>query len=66
MGGGHNRRKLAGDGAKRPPPKGGQFSTVWYLWVPNGAELTSPRGGSLRAIPAGFRRLWPPLTIVDW
>ena len=31
-----------------------------------GAELTSPRGESLRAIPAGFRRLWPPLTILDW
>ena len=38
MGGGHNRRKLAGDGAKRLPPKGGQLSTGWYTQVPNSKQ----------------------------
>ena len=38
MRGGHNRQKPAGDGAKRPPPKGGQFSTGWYSQVPNSKQ----------------------------
>ena len=36
------------------------FAT-WYLCVPKGAELTSLRGGLFAPLPAGFRRLWPPL-----
>ena len=34
---------------------------IWHLWVPKGAELTSLRGGLFAPLPAGFRRLWPPL-----
>ena len=36
--GGHNRRKPAGKGAKRPPPKGGQPSTHWHSKVPNSKQ----------------------------
>ena len=36
--GGHNRRKPAGNGAKRPPPKGGQLSTLWHSKVPNSKQ----------------------------
>ena len=37
--GGHNhRRKPAGNGAKRPPPKEGQFSTLWHSKVPNSKQ----------------------------
>ena len=36
--GGHNRRKPAGNGAKRPLPKGGQFSTLWHSKVPNSKQ----------------------------
>ena len=36
--GGHNRRRPAGNGAKRPPPKGGQLSTLWHSKVPNSKQ----------------------------
>ena len=35
MGGGHNRRKLAGEGAKRPPPEG---RSVQHCLVPTGTK----------------------------
>ena len=27
------------------PRRHSTLFAIWYLWVPNGAELTSPRGG---------------------
>ena len=33
-----NRRKPAGNGANRHPPKGGQLSTLWHSKVPNSKQ----------------------------
>ena len=57
MRGGHNRQKPAGDGAKRPPPKGGQFSTGWYSQVPNSKQSGMASRFTKRCTVAKVNRL---------